>query len=148
MNEQIRVFKLSNGDSIIGAIFETDDIFDFERPLQISYPLKMIIMGQMTKNGPQESLSLSPWVHPMTESEYIDINSKNVIMSAPASSGLERYYNHCVNQFDFIGGPQEYNKSFGPTDEELDNIEVQEEMDEIDNALDELTDPINTKTIH
>mgnify|MGYP003969222797 CR=1 FL=1 len=146
MNEEVRVFKLSNGDNIVGSIFDNDDLFDFNKPLQISYPLKMVIIGRMTNNGPQESLSLSPWVHPMTESEYIDVNSKNIIMSAPASSSLTKYYTHCVNQFDFVEEP--YHTAIGPTDEELKEIELQEELDDIENALDELTDPIDSKTIH
>ena len=102
MNDTIRVFKFSNGESIVGSIFDTDDLFDFNRPLQISFPLKLSLISKMTKNGPAESLSLTPWVHPMTEEEYIDINTQNVIMTAPASSGLIRYYNHCIFSSFFI----------------------------------------------
>ena len=101
MRESIRVFKLSNGENILGGVFDNDDLFDFEKPIQISLPLKMIVIPRMTKNGPAESLSLSPWVHPMTEDEYVDINPKNVIMTAEASVGLNRYYIHCIKQFDF-----------------------------------------------
>ena len=140
MKESVRVFKLSNGESIVGSTFDNDGLFDFEKPIQISYPLKMVIVPRMTKNGPAESLALSPWVHPMTEDEYVDINPDNVIMSAPASVGLNRYYSHCVNQFDFINEPYEEVIN-GPTQAEMDEVELEE-------ALDQLTDPDNPETIH
>ena len=137
MNDTIRVFKFSNGESIVGSIFDTDDLFDFNRPLQISFPLKLSLISRMTKNGPAESLSLTPWVHPMTEEEYIDINTQNVIMTAPASSGLIRYYNHCINQFEFHEEPNE-EYVVDVSDEELDDIEIEESIAEL----------MNTKTIH
>ena len=140
MNDTIRVFKFSNGESIVGSIFDTDDLFDFNRPLQISFQLKLSLISKMTKNGPAESLSLTPWVHPMTEDEYVDINPDNVIMSAPASVGLNRYYSHCVNQFDFINEPYEEVIN-GPTQSDMDEVELEE-------ALDQLTDPDNPETIH
>ena len=137
MNDTIRVFKFSNGESIVGSIFDTDDLFDFNRPLQISFPLKLSLISRMTKNGPAESLSLTPWVHPMTEEEYIDINTQNVIMTAPASSGLIRYYNHCINQFEFHEEPNE-EYVVDASNEELADIEIKESIAEL----------MNTKTIH
>ena len=139
MKESIRVFKLSNGDTVIGATLTDDEIFDFTKPIQISYPLKMVVMGRMMGHNQQESLSLSPWVHTMTESEYVDINSKNVIMSAPASTGLQRYYNHCVNQFDFKEEP--YEELTGPTDEDLDEIE--KSIDDMDIMHNDSSDTIH-----
>jgi hypothetical protein len=139
MKESIRVFKLSNGDTVIGATLTDDEIFDFTKPIQISYPLKMVVMHRMMGHNQQESLSLSPWVHPMTESEYVDINSKNVIMSAPASTGLQRYYNHCVNQFDFKEEP--YEELTGPTDEDLDEIE--KSIDDMDIMYNDSSDTIH-----
>jgi len=144
MKESIRVFKLSNGESIIGGTFDNDELFDFKKAIQISYPLKMSIVARMTKSGPAESLSLSPWVHPMTEEEYIDINPNNLIMSAPASHGLQKYYTHCINQFEFNEQDELVevsSKLDGPTIKELEDIEIEE-------ALDELTDPDKSETIH
>ena len=112
---------------------------DFNSPIQISFPLKMIVIPKMTKHGPQEALSLSPWVHPMTEVEYIDINPGSVVMSAPASNGLQRYYQHCIDSFDFYEPQTEH--LVGPTDDDLDKIEIEE-------AMDELTDPKKSETIH
>ena len=139
MTESLRVFKLSNGESIIGSTLGENEIFDFNKPIQISYPFKMLVVPRMTKDGPSEALSLSPWVHPMTEVEYIDINPENVVMSAPASHGLTQYYRHCIDQFDMHTSP--YEEVRNPTDEDLREIEVEE-------ALDELTDPNKSETIH
>jgi len=137
MNDTIRVFKFSNGESIVGSIFDNDDLFDFNKPLQISFPLKLHVISKMTRNGPADSLSLTPWVHPMSEEEYIDINAQNVIMTAPASSGLIKYYNHCINQFEFHEQPdEEFN--LDATDDELDDIELEETIEEF----------MNIKTIH
>ena len=139
MTESLRVLKLSNGESIIGSILGSDELADFNNPIQISYPLKMLIIPRMTKNGPTEALSLSPWVHPMTEEEYIDINPENVVMSARASVGLKRYYKHCISQFDMHTSP--YENINEPKDSDLEDIEVEE-------ALDQLTDPKKSETIH
>ena len=137
MNDTIRVFKFSNGESIVGSIFDNDDLFDFNKPLQISFPLKLHVISKMTRNGPADSLSLTPWVHPMSEEEYIDINTQNVIMTAPASSGLIKYYNHCINQFEFNEEPHgEFIAD--ATDKELDDIEIEESIEEL----------MNIKTIH
>jgi hypothetical protein len=136
MNDTIRVFKFSNGESIVGSIFDNDDLFDFNKPLQISFPLKLHVISKMTRNGPADSLSLTPWVHPMSEEEYIDINAQNVIMTAPASSGLIKYYNHCINQFEFHEQPDAY--ELDATDDELDEIELEETIEEL----------MNIKTIH
>ena len=88
MTEYLRVFKLSNGESIIGTTLNDTELFNFQNPIQISYPLKMVIVPKVTKDGVQEALTLSPWVHPMTKTEYIDINPNSVVMTAPASYGL------------------------------------------------------------
>ena len=139
MTEYLRVFKLSNGESIIGTTLNDTELFNFKNPNQISYPLRMVIVPKVTKDGVQEALTLSPWVHPMTKTEYIDINPNSVVMTAPASYGLQKYYNHCVNNFDFHEeGPSSIT---GPTDLDLDDIEIEE-------ALELLTDPDKPETIH
>ena len=142
--ETIRVFKLSNGENIIGG-YDGPEIFDFNVPLMVSLPLKMTVVHHSANKA--ESLNLSPWVHPMSEKEYIDINPANVVMSAEASVGLTSYYNHCISRFEWAPDMVEEavnlpkTEDEGPTDEEMDLIEVEE-------ALDELTDPLLKFTIH
>ena len=60
-------------------------------------------------------------------------------MSAPASTGLQRYYNHCVNQFDFKEEP--YEELTGPTDEDLDEIE--KSIDDMDIMHNDSSDTIH-----
>ena len=55
MTESLRVFKLSNGESIVGSTLGENEIFDFNKPIQISYPLKMLVVPRMTKDGPSEA---------------------------------------------------------------------------------------------
>ena len=93
MKESITILKLTNGENIIGKVVKSDQTID------ISLPLKFMLMPKMTETGPAEALSLSPWIHPLTDEEYITINSNHVVMSALASSALTSYYIHCVEQF-------------------------------------------------
>ena len=69
MKESITILKLTNGENIIGKVVKSDQTID------ISLPLKFMLMPKMTETGPAEALSLSPWIHPLTDEEYITINS-------------------------------------------------------------------------
>ena len=85
-------------------------------------------MPKMTETGFAESLSLSPWIHPLTDEEYITINSNHVIMSTLASSALTSYYIHCVDQFNIAKKDAFlYESESEPTNEELEELEEIEE---------------------
>ena len=134
MKESITILKLTNGENIIGKVVKSDQTID------ISLPLKFMIMPRMTETGFAESLSLSPWIHPLTDEEYITINSNHVIMSTLASSALTSYYIHCVDQFN-IAKKDAFLYESEPTSEELEEIEEEE--------LEEFIRNIETdKTIH
>ena len=122
MKESITILKLTNGENIIGKVVKSDQTID------ISLPLKFMIMPKMTETGFAESLSLSPWIHPLTDEEYITINSNHVIMSTLASSALTSYYIHCVDQFN-IAKKDAFLYESEPTSEELEEIE-EEELEE------------------
>ena len=122
MKESITILKLTNGENIIGKVVKSDQTID------ISLPLKFMIMPRMTETGFAESLSLSPWIHPLTDEEYITINSNHVIMSTLASSALTSYYIHCVDQFN-IAKKDAFLYESEPTSEELEEIE-EEELEE------------------
>ena len=123
MKESITILKLTNGENIIGKVVKSDQTID------ISLPLKFMIMPRMTETGFAESLSLSPWIHPLTDEEYITINSNHVIMSTLASSALTSYYIHCVDQFN-IAKKDAFLYESEPTSEELEEIE-EEELEEL-----------------
>ena len=130
MKESVTILKLTNGENIIGKIVESEDFFnDTQKTIDISLPLKFMLRPKATENGFAESLSLSPWIHPLTDEEYITINSHNVVMSALASRDLANYYSHCVDQFN-IAKESLLHEVDEPTDEELDEIE-EEELKEI-----------------
>ncbi len=122
MKESVTILKLTNGENIIGKVVKSDQTID------ISLPLKFMIMPKMTETGFAESLSLSPWIHPLTDEEYITINSNHVIMSTLASSALTSYYIHCVDQFN-IAKKDAFLYESEPTSEELEEIE-EEELEE------------------
>lgn len=126
MKESVTILKLTNGENIIGKVVKSDQTID------ISLPLKFMIMPRMTETGFAESLSLSPWIHPLTDEEYITINSNHVIMSTLASSALTSYYIHCVDQFNIAKKDAflyESELELEPTNEELEEIE-EEELEE------------------
>ena len=125
MKESVTILKLTNGENIIGKVVKSENTID------ISLPLKFMIMPKMTETGFAESLSLSPWIHPLTDEEYITINSNHVIMSTLASSALTSYYIHCVDQFniakkDAFLYESESELELEPTNEELEEIENEE----------------------
>ena len=126
MKESVTILKLTNGENIIGKVVKSENTID------ISLPLKFMIMPKMTEDGFAESLSLSPWIHPLTDEEYITINSNHVIMSTLASSALTSYYIHCVDQFNIAKKDAflyESELELEPTNEELEEIE-EEELEE------------------
>lgn len=126
MKESVTILKLTNGENIIGKVVKSENTID------ISLPLKFMIMPRMTETGFAESLSLSPWIHPLTDEEYITINSNHVIMSTLASSALTSYYIHCVDQFNIAKKDAflyESELELEPTNEELEEIE-EEELEE------------------
>ena len=126
MKESVTILKLTNGENIIGKVVKSENTID------ISLPLKFMIMPRRTETGFAESLSLSPWIHPLTDEEYITINSNHVIMSTLASSALTSYYIHCVDQFNIAKKDAflyESELELEPTNEELEEIE-EEELEE------------------
>ena len=87
-HKETKFYDISN-DSIISPTIET---------LETMKP-------NINNPGFVEALSLSPWIHPLTDDEFIDINSRNIVMLVSASIELSNYYKHCVNQFNISDGP-------------------------------------------
>ena len=101
MNETLpyKIIKLVNGEDIICTIAEEKSNISNEKlasllssSIEVDHPLKMQIVPKMTDKGIAESLSLSHWVHPYTESRSFSIPSSSVILVADVSPGLSRYY--------------------------------------------------------
>ena len=91
-----KIVKLSNGEDII-CIIENNEP---GKECKVSYPLLMQIVPQQTPKGFVESLRLSKWVQPFTDSSFFEIKSNNIILVADASPDLCRYYDHVLEKMD------------------------------------------------
>ena len=91
-----KIVKLSNGEDII-CIIENNEP---GKECKVSYPLLMQIVPQHTPKGFVESLRLSKWVQPFTDSSFFEIKSNNIILVADASPDLCRYYDHVLEKMD------------------------------------------------
>ena len=89
-----KIVKLSNGEDII-CIIENNEP---GKECKVSYPLLMQIIPQQTPKGFVESLRLSKWVQPFTDSSFFEIKSNNIILVADASPDLCRYYDHVLEK--------------------------------------------------
>ena len=147
--EPVKIFKLSNGENIVGMMIRESEQgllvpsgieinFATIQQITISRPLRMMMTSKITWNGPIESLTLTPWIEPMSEQLLINLNPNNVIMSADASGTLLKYYNHCLDRF-IIESSINYaeERKITPLDDILDAIEepTDKELEELENEL-------------
>ena len=98
-SDSYKIIKLVNGEDIFCTIDEENKNVSnrklatlLESSIEVNHPMKMQIVPKMTDKGIAESLSLSHWVHPYTESRSFSIPSSSVILVADVSPGLSRYY--------------------------------------------------------
>jgi len=91
-----KIVKLSNGEDIICTIENNES----GKECKVSYPLLMQIVPQQTSKGFVESLRLSKWVQPFTDSSFFEIKSDNIILIADAAPDLCRYYDHVLEKMD------------------------------------------------
>ena len=91
-----KIVKLSNGEDII-CIIENNEP---GKECKVSYPLLKQIVPQQTPKGFVESLRLSKWVQPFTDSSFFEIKSDNIILIADAAPDLCRYYDHVLEKMD------------------------------------------------
>jgi len=124
-SKNFKLVKLINGEDIICTIEGEKD----DKHIQIIYPLKMQVVPRMSPNGVEESLNLSHWIHPYTETHSFKIPSSSIMLITDVSPGLSRYYEYVLANFD-----QEDN---------IDNIDNDEIHDEILKSIEP-----NSKLIH
>jgi hypothetical protein len=124
--KDFKLVKLINGDDIICTI---DSKTLEEKTLGISNPLKMQVIPKMTQEGIEESLNLSHWVHPYTETRTFQVPMSSVLLVAAVSPGLSRYYEYILQKVD-----REDQLAL----EEIDNDDIYDELLEsmnLDNKL-------------
>ena len=91
-----KIVKLINGEDIICSITR----IDCDKHFRVEFPLKMQVAPRMQKDRIIESLNLSHWVHPATETTIFDIPSTSIIMVADVSPGLSKYYEFVLKKMD------------------------------------------------
>ena len=95
------------------------------------------MLPKVTKYGIEESISLQRWIHFSHENVY-NIDKNKVMVITQASSGLSKFYEHCITMMDKEGDLTARERE--PTNYELDEIES-EEWDE------DYGEPV-TRTLH
>jgi len=118
MNYQ--VIKLSNGEDIICTVESIES-----GKFKVTSPLKMSSISKITEKGVIESLGLSRWVQVYSDQPFYNIEKNSVVIMTPASEGLCRYYEYVLKSIHQA-------EIKGPTDQELDDIEMEEDLLEDD----------------
>ena len=91
-----KIVKLINGEDIICTITP----LECDKHIRVEFPLKMQVAPRMQRDRVVESLNLSHWIHPATETTIFDIPSTSVIMMADVSPGLSKYYEYVLKKMD------------------------------------------------
>ena len=108
--KNFKLIKLINGEDLICSIEEEKDA----KHIQVVYPLKMQVIPRMSNNGIEESLNLSPWIHPYTETRSFKIPSTSIMLITDVSPGLSRYYEYVLKKID--------------QEDDIDNDEIHDEI--------------------
>ena len=84
------ILKLSSGEEVICSLLQQGST-----SFSVSMPLKLMTIPRRTKDGIEESLSLSRWMH-FADSDTLEIQKHQVLAAAPASYGLSKFYEYCI----------------------------------------------------
>ena len=95
-SKNFKLVKLINGEDLICTIEGEKGA----EHIQVIFPLKMQVIPRMSNNGIEESLNLSPWIHPYTETQSFQIPASSIMLIADVSPGLSRYYEYVLKQID------------------------------------------------
>jgi hypothetical protein len=125
-----KFIKLSNGEDIVCKVEDNDSL---ENRIKITRPLKMQMLPRMLTGAQGDSIGLSHWIQPMTESVSFMISLEHVLLISDASPGLIKYYEYVLKHI--------CNDDL--TDTNINDIDDEEIDDEL---LDDLPD--SSKLIH
>jgi len=142
MNTNYRILKLSNGENIICNIKDQNES---DIMIEVTAPLKMDIMSHVTEEGIVEGLALTRWVQPFTDEKNIPINKATIITMVPASLGMSRYYEYVLSGIKGMRLVTTTTEDIEeePTNEELEQIELESDIEESSEFLKR-----HTRTIH
>ena len=100
--KNFKLVKLINGEDIICSI-EDGNPNKTNGSIRIDYPLKMSVLPKFNEKGVTESLNLSHWVHPYTETTTFHIPNSSILLVADVSPGLSRYYEYVLRKIEQDG---------------------------------------------
>lgn len=130
---EYQILKLLSGEEIICDVVSKEH----PRTFEIKEPLRVNVLPKVTKYGIEESISLQRWIHFSHENTY-NIDKNKVMVITQASTGLSKFYEHCITMMEKEGDIQQRDRE--PTDYELSRIEEEE--------WDEEYGEVTSKTIH
>ena len=90
-----QIIKLKNGEDLICNVLDNEN-----GRLKVSSPLKMETVNRISKKGLTESLALTRWIQPYSDEKHFFIESNSIIIMAPASVGMSRYYEYVIRSYD------------------------------------------------
>ena len=87
----------------------------------------MQVFPKFAEDGMTESLNLSHWVHPYTETRIFNIPSSSVLLIADVSPGLSRYYEYILKKIEkdediFMDNDEAYDGILESMDTDNDSI--------------------------
>ena len=90
-----QIIKLKNGEDLICNVLDNEN-----GRLKVTTPLKMETVNRISKKGLTESLALTRWIQPYSDEEHFFKERNSIILMAPASVGMSRYYEYVVKSYD------------------------------------------------
>ena len=90
-----QIIKLKNGEDLICNVLDNEN-----GRLKVTTPLKMETVNRISKKGLTESLALTRWIQPYSDEDHFFIESNSIIIMAPASVGMTRYYEYVLKSYD------------------------------------------------
>ena len=90
-----QIIKLKNGEDLICNVLDNEN-----GRLKVSSPLKMETVNRISKKGLTESLALTRRIQPYSDEKHFFIESNSIIIMAPASVGMSRYYEYVIKSYD------------------------------------------------
>ena len=116
---EYKILKLLSGEEIICDVVADEH----PRTFEIKEPLKVNVLPRVTNYGVEESISLQRWIHFSQENVY-NIDKSKVMVITDASTGLAKFYEHCVIRMKDEG---EELREREPTNSELARIEAEDD---------------------
>ena len=125
-----QIIKLKNGEDLICNVLDNEN-----GRLKVSSPLKMETVNRISKKGLTESLALTRWIQPYSDEKHFFIESNSIIIMAPASVGMSRYYEYVIKSYDGLvlkSAKEETLEKIRSENQKSSKLEVDDDLTESD----------------